>query len=113
VNTPYFVCESITALSSCVSFGFSYAATRTSETAAQQTARYALARSAALAIVALIPFFLMSTGWLSAVALAMALVQSFDAIVGAVSHDRIKTLGPATFAVLNFLALAWLRIAGM
>lgn len=113
LNIPSFVCASITALSAFVSLGFSYSAARTSESAAQQTARYALARSAALALVALIPFFLMSTGWLSAIALTMALVQSFDAIIGAASQDRMKTLGPAAFAVLSFLALAWLRTAGM
>jgi len=113
VNTPYFACASITALSSFVSLGFSYAAARTAEPAAQPTARYALARSAALTLTALVPFFLNSPGWLSAIALAMALVQSFDTVIGALSQDRMKTLGPAAFAVLNFLALAWLRSAGV
>ena len=113
MNTPYLVCASITALSSLVSLGFSYAATRTSEATAQPTARYALARSASLALAALVPFFFRSAEWLAAIALAMALVQAFDALIGAAARDRMKTLGPAAFAILNFLALAWLRNAGM
>jgi hypothetical protein len=38
-------------------------------------------------------------------AFTMGLVQAFDAVIGAHSHDAMKTIGPAIFAVAMFAAL--------
>lgn len=47
-------------------------------------------------------------GFLAAVACAMIVVQGLDAFVGAHSHNRIKTIGPAVTALANAAALGWL-----
>lgn len=69
---------------------------------------YALARSSALAIVATVVLVLQNHAWLEGIALAMVIVQAGDAIIGAVIRDRLKTIGPATFSLINLGTLLWL-----
>lgn len=106
--TSFVVCAAITAISAFVSLGFSLAAIPHTVGNTRSLAFYACARSAALAAVAVVPFVNASVGWLEAVATAMIVVQGCDAIIGAASRDRMKTLGPAGTAVANFAALVWL-----
>jgi hypothetical protein len=69
---------------------------------------YALARSAALVVVAVVAAFVSSESFAAAAAVAMILVQALDAVVGAVTSDRTKTFGPAITAVVNAAALVWM-----
>jgi hypothetical protein len=43
----------------------------------------------------------------------MAIVQTFDGIIGALAHDPSKTYGPFAFAVLNALAVGLLLRQGV
>ncbi len=70
-------------------------------------ALYASARSLAFTLISLVPFVTGSTPWLEAVAIGMIIVQFCDAGVGVTIHDRMKTLGPAGTAVVNFAVLVW------
>jgi hypothetical protein len=69
---------------------------------------YALARSMALVVVAVAAAFTSAVPFAAAAALAMILVQALDAVVGRVTRDRTKTLGPAITAVVNAAALVWM-----
>src|SRR5467141_3198296 len=85
-------CALITLLSVGVSAGFSLAGLLGSGNG-DGFARYAASRSVALLITVLI---------------AIASVQAFDGVIGALARDPSKTFGPFAFAVLNALAVAWL-----
>ncbi|MDX6666620.1 MAG: hypothetical protein QOG68_2826, partial [Solirubrobacteraceae bacterium] len=56
----------------------------------------------------LVPVFSQTRSSLLTIALAMVIVQALDALVGATIHDRMKTLGPASLAAVNLVALVWL-----
>ena len=49
-----------------------------------------------------------STPFVVAVAVAMAIVQAADAVIGKLIGDRLKTFGPAATAAANPAALTWL-----
>ena len=100
------VCAGVSAASAYVSLGFSIVAVRVSPRDAS-AARYALARSIALAAVATVAFFTGAPAFLVAVALAMILVQGGDAVIGVTLRDRMKTFGPAALAVVDLAALIW------
>ncbi len=108
MTVPFIVCASITAISALVSLGYSIAAALNNADEAKIMAFYACARSGALVIVSAIPFFTGSTSWLLAVACSMTMVQAFDAFIGVIIKDRMKTLGPAATALLNLAAVIWL-----
>ena len=67
-----------------------------------------MARSAALAAVAIAAIFVGSVPFLTAVAIAMVVVQAADAVVGRLIRDRLKTIGPAATAAASLAALIWL-----
>jgi hypothetical protein len=81
------------------------AALRCPEGPGRTDAFYAFSRSLALAVVAVILLFAQSLDWLKAVAVAMIVVQAGDAVIGARSRDRLKTVGPALTAVANLAVL--------
>jgi hypothetical protein len=68
---------------------------------------YALSRSVALVAAVLVPIFSQTRSSLLTIALAMVIVQTLDAVVGARIHDRLKTFGPASLAAVNLVALVW------
>jgi hypothetical protein len=103
----FWICGAVTMASALVSFGFSIAAVRVAS-AGEGAARYALARSFALLVVAIIALFTATHPFLAAIAVAMTVVQACDAVVGGFARDRMKTVGPAVFAVANLAALVWL-----
>ncbi len=107
--SSYYICAAITAASALTSLGFSVAAFLAATEASNVNASYAAARSAALALTSLIPFFYASTALLAGIAAAMSIVQGLDAIVGFGRRDLVKTYGPAITAVVNLIALVWLR----
>lgn len=97
----------MTALSAFISLGFSLAAASNATGSARTLAIYACARSLALAIVSIGPFVTGAMQWLEAVAVAMIVVQTCDAVIGFSIKDRMKTFGPAGTALANLAALIW------
>ncbi|MDJ0337527.1 hypothetical protein [Cryobacterium sp. PH31-O1] len=62
----------------------------------------------ALIVVAVVGLLSSSIAFEAAAALAVVLVQGFDAVIGGVISDRVKTLGPAITALVNAAALIWM-----
>lgn len=69
---------------------------------------YALARSVALAVIAVVALMVGSMPFLVAVAVAMVIVQAADAVIGNVIGDRVKTIGPPRLRPADLAALIWL-----
>lgn len=107
MTTPFLVCAAITAVSALISLGFSIASVPNTTGRTRTLAFYTVARSAAFAVICLVPPFNGSLPWLEAVAVGMILVQACDAVIGVTIQDRMKTFGPAGTAVANLAALAW------
>ena len=108
MSMPFIFCALITAVSAVISLGFSIAATFHTAIEVRNMALYACARSVALVLVSVVPFFTGSTSWLEAIACCMIIVQAGDAGIGMIIKDRMKTFGPAGTALLNLAALIWL-----
>jgi hypothetical protein len=107
-SAAYWTCAVISALSALTSLFFSARAAVTDEGHARTNARYVVARSFPLTVVAVIPLFHHSTQWEIAVALCLVIVQALDAGIGVTIRDRKETAGPALTAALNLAALLWL-----
>jgi hypothetical protein len=105
--TAFWVCAGVTAASALVGLGYSVAAVVSALDQARVNAMYALSRSVALVAAVLVPIFSQTRSSLLTIALAMVIVQTLDAVVGARIHDRLKTFGPASLAVVNLVALVW------
>lgn len=108
MSAAFWVCAAVTALSALVSLGFSIAALAGSDAASRTNAMYTSARSLALAVAAVTALFVGSRSFLTAIALAMVVVQAGDALIGVKIHDRLKTIGPALMALANAITLIWL-----
>ena len=67
MTTAYWFCAVITAISACISLGFSIAAATKSEEETRTATLYVCARSLPLAMVALVPLFYHSIPWLIAI----------------------------------------------
>ncbi len=106
--TAFWVCAVVTTVSAFVSLGYSVASLIRSDTPARASSMYAAARSIALAAAATVVLFASSSAYLEVIALVMVIVQAADAIIGAIIHDRLKTIGPAVTSLANALALVWL-----
>lgn len=108
----FWICAAVTAISAAVSFGYSVAGLRGSDPGSRTPSQYAVARSLALVVVAAIAPFTGSVAFLTAVAVAaaMVIVQAADAVVGALRGDRFRTFGPAATAAGNLGALVWLLL---
>lgn len=107
MTAALWMCSVLTIVSACVSLGYAAAGLRSASETGRLPSSYALARSAALVVVALIAPFTGSRGFIAAAAVAMICVQVLDAGIGAGSRDRLKTIGPALTAVANAAALIW------
>lgn len=101
-------CAVLTVVSALTSAGFSLAALPTGDL----YARYSVARSVPLAFVALLVAARPSRGAVITIALVMSLVQGGDAVIGALSSDLVKTLGPIFLAFMNLGSLAMLLRRG-
>jgi len=112
MSAAFWVCASVTAISSYVSLGYSIAGLRGATAETRVGFAYALARSVALAVAATVALFVGSSDYLVAVAVAMVIVQAADAVVGARFGDRVTTYGPAATAAANAAALVWLLAGG-
>jgi hypothetical protein len=99
----FWLCGVVTTASAFTSAGFSIAAL-SSAGDAHVNAMYAASRSLSLALVSVVVVIARSRTGLLTVAFVMALVQAMDAVIGAINHDPIKTLGPG-FLVLVTVAV--------
>jgi hypothetical protein len=106
LSTAYWVCFGITIASALVSLGFSIAALRAPSGGIY--ARYAASRSAGLVVGIAVAVTIGSPAAVFVVAIVMTVVQAGDAVIGILDRDRMKTIGPAVFAVLNLAAAIWL-----
>jgi hypothetical protein len=105
MEPSFWACAVVTVASALTSLGFSVAAVRTVGEAGLTTARYAISRSVALAIVSVVAIAFQSVAGLAAIAAAMVLVQGGDAFVGWKQHNAVKTAGPVVTALVNLAAL--------
>lgn len=104
MNTIFWACAGVTALSSLISAGFSLVALRDSARD-RVNAMYASSRSVALGIVGLLPLVLVSKEWLIPIATVMIVVQAFDAMIGIRIKETMKAVGPALLCTVNFALL--------
>jgi hypothetical protein len=107
MTVAMWVCSVLTIVSAGVSLGYSVVGLRAAEGPERLPSSYALARSVALVVVALVAPFTGSLGFIAAAAVGMVCVQALDAVIGGVQRDRLKTIGPAITAVANAIALIW------
>ncbi len=110
-NRHFWVCAFMTVASALTSAGFSIAALNASGDA-YVNAMYAASRSLSLAFASIVVVFLRSRTGLMALSAVMVLVQSGDALIGAIDHDLLKTFGPAFLALLTAGALIAVMKAG-
>src|SRR5205807_10573553 len=103
-NRYFWVCAFITVASALTNAGFSIAALNASGDA-YVNAMYAASRSLYLAFVNIVVVFLRSRTGLIALSAIMILVQCGDALIGAMHHDLLNTLGPVFLALLPAGAL--------
>lgn len=108
MSIAFWICAAVTVVSSLVSAGYAVAGLRAATAQSRIPSMYALARSLALVLAAIIGLFSGSIAFVAAVAVAMTAVQALDAAIGAVIRDRVKTLGPAITASVNAAALLWM-----
>jgi hypothetical protein len=100
----FWICAIITVVSAAVSASYSVAAL-IGVARHDQYAMYAASRSVALLLASLACIGARSRHGVMAVALTMALVQGFDALVGLVENDPAKTYGPLALSVVGLASL--------
>jgi hypothetical protein len=100
----FWICALVTLLSAGVSAGFSLDGLL-GPSNSDNFARYAASRSLALLLAVLMAICIRSRTGIAFLGIAMAIVQAFDGVIGALAHDPSKTYGPFAFAVLNALAV--------
>ncbi|MDB4953052.1 MAG: hypothetical protein JWO36_621 [Myxococcales bacterium] len=108
MKKPFWACALVTLLSAGVSAGFSVMGLLGTE-GSDNFAGYAASRSIALLLGVLIATGVRSRIGIVFLGIVMTMVQALDGVIGALAHDPSKTFGPLTLAVLNGLALLWLR----
>lgn len=111
MDISFWICTGVTVVSSLVSLGYAIATLRGAHGDAVVPSRYALARSIALAAVAVAALFTGSVGFAAAIAAAMVIVQAADAVVGLSIRDRVKTFGPAFTSLAGLATLVWMLAA--
>lgn len=104
------ICCLVTLMSALVSLGFAVHATATARGEARTPSRYALSRSLALVVLAVMALASGATVLIAGAAVAMIVVQAADAVIGVLIHDRLRTFGPALTAAANAAALAALLL---
>jgi hypothetical protein len=103
----FWICATITAISAVVSASFSVAGLL-GPGIHDSFALYAASRSLAIPLVVLIFLGFRSREGIAAMALTMSLIQSFDAVIGVLSHDASKTYGPLFLALIGSVSVAFL-----
>lgn len=98
-------CSIVTLISAAVSLGYAISSLRAATDGSRIPSSYALARSAALVVVAGVAPFTASLPFIAAAALGMICVRALDAVIGGRIGDRVKTYGPAITAAVNAVGL--------
>ena len=101
---PFGLCALVTLVNALTSAGFSIASLGAAG-AEHVNAMYGVSRSVSLALVVMLVVVLRSPTGLLTLSLIMVLVQTGDALIGGLTHDVTKTLGPAFLAILTGIAL--------
>ena len=109
VGRAYWACAGFTLFSAVVSAGFSLLSLRMG--GGHENALYAASRSVALPLGTVYAMALRSRSAVAALAVAMTLVQLFDAIIGFRLGDPARAYGPMVFAATNFALLLWMNRA--
>jgi hypothetical protein len=105
LTRAFWLCAIITGISALVSASFSVAALLGAGNR-DPYAMYAASRSISLLLIVPIAIWFRSRFALAVIALIMALVQAFDAVIGVHLHDASKTYGPLVFALATFFLVA-------
>jgi hypothetical protein len=103
----YWLCAGFTLFSAVVSAAFSLLALRMA--GGHEYALYAASRSVALPLAAVFAMATRSRGGVAAMAVAMTLIQLFDAFIGFRLHDPGKAYGPLILSAMNFGLLLWMK----
>lgn len=98
------LCAVVTLISAFTSAGFSIAALFSSG-AEQINAMYGASRSISLALAVVLVVSLRNYSGLMTLSLIMTLIQAGDALIGGLTHDVVKTLGPAFLSIVTATAL--------
>ena len=101
----YYITAVLTLISTTMGVLFSVAFIRKEKGSSRTNALYMFARSFALLISAIIPFFINSIQILSIVTAAMTIVQIVDGFIGIAIKNRIQTFGPFMLAVCHSICL--------
>jgi hypothetical protein len=107
MTMQFWSCSLVTLVSAGVSAGFSFYGLLGPGNS-DSFARYAASRSIALLLTVLVAIGVRSRTAIAFLGIAMAAVQAFDGVIGALAHDPSKTYGPFALAVLNALTVGWL-----
>ncbi len=106
VRTPFLVTIGITLVNAVVSLAFSIQAAVTDQ--ADTLLLYGTGRSLVFLFLAIAVGVARAPWGAVLVAGALAVVQAFDTIVGAIAGDPVKTWGPLVPALITGLAAVWL-----
>ena len=107
LGRAYWTCAGFTLFSAIVSAAFSLLSLRMA--GGHEYALYAASRSVALPLAVLYAMARRSHGGVAALAVAMTMVQLFDAVVGLRLHDPGRAYGPMLFAAINLGLLLWMK----
>src|SRR5258706_14197535 len=110
LGRAYWACAGFTLFSAVVSAGFSLLSLRL--VTGHEYALYAASRSVALLLAVVYTMALRSRGGVAALAVAMIMVQIFDAIIGFLLNDPGRAYGLLVFFAINFGLLLWIHRAG-
>jgi hypothetical protein len=100
----FWICAIVTGVSAVVSASFSVAALIGVDRQ-DQYAMYAASRSIALVLATLVFIGARSRRGVLALALTMGLVQGFDALIGLLARDPVKTYGPLALSLAGLASL--------
>jgi hypothetical protein len=109
----FWICAGFTLVSASVSATFSVLSLSMAGTGHQhEYSLYATSRSIALLLATIFVMGRRSREGVTAMAIAMTIVQLLDAIVGSLAHNPGKTYGPAVFAMINAMLMVWMFRSG-
>lgn len=104
----YYITAILTLISAAMGIFFSIAFVRKESGSGRTNALYMFARSLALLIIAIIPFFINSVQILLIVTVAMFIVQMADGFIGISIKNRSQTFGPFVLAGCHGICLLFL-----
>lgn len=101
----YYITAILTFISATMGVLFSIGFIRNEKGNSQVNALYMFARSFALLMLTVIPFFINSTQMLAIATAAMCIVQMIDGFIGIAIKNLFQTFGPFMLAVCHSICL--------